>query len=137
MTPEAVHRVSKDAVISKLTGRWEAPRRKFIAVLPPAGRIRDKAYEISRRYGAPLRDVASTDPTTSSAGKKVRIEEYAEALAIEKASCWKARQKANRRRRRKRSIAAPRLGPETAGRNEGSDPGSSIGNRSRFACMNC
>src|SRR5271165_7197083 len=54
---------------------------------------------------------------------------------MEKASCWKARQKASRRRRRNRSMVRPSLGPEGAGRNEGSGPGSSIGNRSRFACM--
>jgi hypothetical protein len=54
---------------------------------------------------------------------------------MEKASCWKARQTASRRRRRKRSIAGPSLGPGGAGCNEGSGPGSSVGMSFGFACM--
>ena len=38
---------------------------------------------ISRKYGAPLRQLASPDPMISRTGKKVRIEEYADALAVE------------------------------------------------------
>jgi len=54
---------------------------------------------------------------------------------MEKASCWKARQKANRRRRRKRSIAGNSLGPPGTGCNVGSGPGSSVSNGFGFACM--
>jgi hypothetical protein len=34
-----------------------------------------RAYEISRKYGAPLRQLAKPDPMMSRTGKKVRIEE--------------------------------------------------------------
>src|SRR5580704_5735648 len=54
---------------------------------------------------------------------------------MENASCWKARQKASRSRRKKRSSAGPSLGPGGAGCNEGSEPDSSIAMCFGFACM--
>src|SRR5215469_25701 len=50
--------------------------------------------EISPTKISNLCELASTAPNTNSAGKKVRMQEYADALAVPNASCWKARQNA-------------------------------------------
>src|SRR6266852_2737328 len=78
--------------------------------------MRPSASETSRRYTSPRRTVASTEPSTRSAGKNVRIEEYAEALAVAKASCSKARQTEIRNRRQNR----PRAGATTSWPGNGS-----------------
>src|SRR5271168_2036817 len=118
MTPNPVHKVISEAVISTLSGLWrELPFNYAMAVLVPAGRILSKAPEISRKYASVLPDVASTAPSTSNAGKKVRIMEYADALATANASCWKARQQASRSSRQKRLITGQRVAPSSTSYN--------------------
>jgi hypothetical protein len=45
------------------------------------------ASEISRENACVFLRAWSTDPNTSSVGKNVKIDEYADALAMAKASC--------------------------------------------------
>src|SRR5205823_2208135 len=95
ITPEAVHSVRTEVETSSVIGcSFDPWKYASAAELVPLGRMCPTAYESCWRNASVRCAEARIAASTSSAGNSVRIDEYAAALAMPKASSSSERQSA-------------------------------------------
>src|SRR6185312_17338582 len=88
ITPLAAVSITNDAEIITCTGRILLVLKYARAsTVVPAGSTLPMAYAISRVKASVSCETATMEASTRKAGKSVRREEYAAALAVAKASC--------------------------------------------------